>query len=247
MTTREFWAAEAAKMRDTSAVLGKSVLDAVDDSRINFLKLLKESISQFEAKFGEARKKTEINGKEVGFIIYIGSDGKLYLSNFIEGTSTMIDTWVDELDKPTAILPIATTKTPEVTLTLAGIYHSHPDKGKDGDPFSDGDIKTLFDTLKKGAYWREWVISAGFFVIADDTNGGRYAAVVENLSGAKGKLKAMKDSYDKKFGFMVGAGSGAVSGSIGEKIRKFYGAIFTKTNGVGIYYTSSYNSNLLRL
>ena len=84
MTTREFWAAEAAKMRDTSAVLGKSVLDAVDDSRKVSTSINVNDIGTIVSNLSGSDENSNVylirQGKEP---LSLGQIGKLIYVDFI--------------------------------------------------------------------------------------------------------------------------------------------------------------------
>ncbi len=263
MNMRDFWAAEAAKMRDTSHLgISPAINDYFtnDDSPLGFMHDLMQTLTEFSPQIGYAKKQTKTDRVENGYVIYQGSDRNLYISDMIKESTEKpeITTLDKELDSPTAKRKVGDNtllaKDKKIALTLVGIYHTHPDIGEDANPFSDGDINGLFTTIINKTYYRKWVIKLGFFVIADDVNGGRYAAVVENFVVANKAVNKTKEKYDNGFEANVGGASNQISGTSGKKARDYHKTVFingtnrTDVTGIGMYFNMDNTSiNLNRL
>jgi hypothetical protein len=200
---------------------------------------LKKAMQDFAPQFKKAYEATngkdgvKGDGNERGYVIYLGSNKKLYSSKMLEGTNGKIESYADELDNPTAVVPDG------VTLSLAGIYHSHPDQGNDGDPISDRDMEQVMSYVRQGYMWhganKKWTVQSGFFSIVDDKN-GTYAAVIENMGVAQRNIVATTSRFENLYDSMIGGGSSQIPGTAGEKSRAFYKAVFTPSSGIGVYH-----------
>jgi hypothetical protein len=214
--------------------------------------LLNTAVMQFDSAFQQARLLTlsppdSSRPHEQGFIIYKTKTGELLISKLLQGDTAMISSaLVLELEHPSVQVA-----DPD-ELTLAGVYHTHVDKGVDANPFSAGDVDDLFRVLKDSSYYnvyntkqnwvKRWYLSDGFFVIADDVNGGRYAAAIENVQLAHVLAEQLKKQYDDNFE-TAGPGQLTIGKSEGQKAREYLCKIFNFENtGIGIYYNPAYNS-----
>jgi RHS repeat-associated protein len=201
---------------------------------------LTKALKQFETEFNSAKAKTKADGNEYGYAIYLGSDGKLYLSTEVVGKKTdpscvnnceVLVSFDYEAHHISAKAPVG------IKLTLAGIYHSHPDHGIDQDPLSFGDINALLIYIQYGNN-SGLDIGNGYFTIADDVGGGRYASVLENLEVAKTNLAATTKSLINT--------PEINSITAGVRARDLYQKVFNTSTGIGIYYHSTNTSKTLK-
>jgi hypothetical protein len=215
---------------------------------------LTKALQQFDSKFTAARLGTYFDSRhrEMGYIVYLGSDGELYLSNLIQGREGIIGIeWVRELENPTPVVPNG------VTLSLAGLHHTHPDRGKDRDPYSGGDAETFisffeadyndkprngrYTTTSYGGKLKDWYISNGYFTIAEDSYGYRYAQVLENSKLANSNIIKTRAKFNQRM-------FGTFDTTEGQFNRNAFKIIFTPNSGIGVYFGSkSYPKILNRL
>jgi RHS repeat-associated protein len=217
------------------------------NSGMGSLDKLNATLKKFAGKFANARKATK-DGIERGYVIYEGSDNELYLSDMITGdVGTKRVTFHDALNA-------FKTSAPEgVTLTLAGIYHTHPGDdrfGAESDPYSADDARFFLNTVKDGFYYhntltnKKWMVATGFFVIADDVSGGRYAQVIEDLEVSQRNITETFNSYWDPIAYDKYVNPIPSVGTIGKQHRNYYTYLFKASTGIGVYHSASYSTSL---
>jgi hypothetical protein len=215
---------------------------------------LSNALKQFRCDFDEARTNTQNDPqhKERGFVVYMSSNGKLYLSDMLTGKAGVIDKeWDDEFEIPTAQnIPKG------VTLSLGGIYHSHPYRGKDNNPLSVGDIFAIYAPFGISPYVTfsgtgvysttncgiSYICQTGFFDIADDLGGGRYGVVIENKDIFNQNKRASFDKLNRQWDLFNGAFGIDTAGKLW---RAIYKATFSIDTGLGVYYNENIESTNL--
>jgi hypothetical protein len=229
----------ASQAGDTSILGNSSSNDSAEDSK-NSNQYLNKAIKQFSAnEFQTARTKSKDSGEaeiEHAYLIYHTDENKpLGISTMVTGAKGGQVSGKD-WDEPKKSLP--------KNAVIIGIYHSHPlDKifGED-DPFSDGDVESVFEAIRIGNVLGSDVKS-GFFWIADAQD-KRYACLIEDFVVAKNNINKTDDYYSDMYA--SGPASTGPSENAMNKTRDVYSKVFTTSTGIGLY-TGSHNSLLKRM
>lgn len=182
-------------------------------------------------------------------------EGDLYISLIQRGTSKGTE----------AHLPIDYLRDYEGELfnklELIGVYHTHPvltssgNSGIDGNPISLQDLSSVIIGSAEKESFSGYPISDGFFLIADDLNGGRYVFVIENLITASNELPKIKSDFTTDEKTPSGLTKKKIANeidskgkdkkpkySVGKKHRQVY-VEKIKNRGVGLYYHKASQEN----
>jgi len=226
---------------------------------------LNAALQKYAIAFNEAKSKTIALNKEYGYGIFADEDGNLEITNRVEGESIEVNVGAyimdvkerkkkDRLSSRIEADPNDGANVSE--LYLVGVYHTHPDKGEDQDPISTGDAM-MFTTVVKSKWqcYGGFAIGKGFFVIADDVNGGRYAFVLENAELAKISSKFIYEAFVSQNRVSIAnAEIDAITVqcakgeniTTGQRCRVYYPIRFEKS-GIQLYYDGNNTSTQLRL
>ena len=216
---------------------------------------LNQALNLFALDFEQAKAATIANnGREYGYGIFVDNDGNLERTDMIEGAGAdnvvniagyILDVRYDDINDSRVSNKISNNKTswtPE--LYLVGIYHTHPDMGEDEDPISIGDARALLETAKRGTLnYGGFAFGTGFFAIADDINGGRYAFVVEDINTAADAATLLYPDFQGNNPIADGEVNNMEGETTGERYRTYFPTKFFGS-GIGLYYNTD-NSALL--
>jgi len=220
---------------------------------------LHAALQKFAIAFNEAKALTITSKKEYGYGIFTDEKGNLEITDRIKGESVEVNVGAyimdvkeqktkDRLSSRIQADPNDGANVSE--LFLVGVYHTHPDDGQDENPISLGDAKMFTSVLKsKWKCYGGFAIGKGFFVIADDTNGGRYAFVIENLEKAGIASAFLYPSFvgndDNRS--LAGAEVDGMEGeTVGQRHRAYYPLKF-ENSGIELYYNASNSASVLQL
>jgi hypothetical protein len=192
MNMRDFWAKEAAAMRDTSHLgIGNLAKQLLSDNQINEggRDYAKESSKQFIQKFTTARKWTKQNpSKEAGYHIYLNPNNQLEITEMI--TSKSIGTISSDEHIAAMIKMDKQNKTIANKYRFIGRYHTHPlnDQGLGEDnPISPGDIAGLLSIARNGSINGNTDLQGYFEMV--DSGVQRYTATIIDAELAKESAK----------------------------------------------------------
>ena len=192
---------------------------------------LEELLYNYDQKFIAARNRTmnDPELREMGYIIYEGTDGNTYISDLIVGTEGTMNPR-DEYENPSGF-PMGVD-----AAKILLLYHTHPPQDA-GSPISDGDFEVVFNYLQYGNVAPRLIpIGSNFVLVADDTGGGRYALVIEDFELAKANLEETKTRY-----YDNNNPGGVPPSSFSSAVRELLGEIITPNTGLGIYYSESFS------
>ena len=229
---------------------------------------LNDALNKYGKEFQKARDAT-IGDTERGYGIFVDEVGELYITDMVlpsDGVTSFINVgdYIFNIknrrnnvnDKLLGKLSqIVSENNPAFysTLYLVGIYHTHPDIGVDGNPISIGDTKAFLSTLLSNtASYATFNIGEGFFIIADDVNGGIHAFVLENVETGKVQAPLLYPDFTHQSGVAkreVNSLSPLVNGgerTTGQEHRLYLpDKLFN--SGVGVYLYRKNSSTLGRL
>jgi hypothetical protein len=199
MTTRQFWQNEAAKMRDTSAILDVNSILGNDEPSRNYRTNLTETVKLFGSYFTKLKEKAVEEQREYGCIITkVGKKFEVRNETAADYNSK------DEVRIPRTYLE-------EITI---GVFHVHyadlPIYSTTDDnkiikyienPISRGDAKALIDDLfKRNGYFNQ-IYPEGFFSLVLTNRGNYHAFIVKNkekaIKFANSNDTSLNMSYEK--------------------------------------------------